>query len=92
MPPKTAVSVPFPPSNVSLPAPPFSLSLPAPPTSVSLPPPPCRDDPVLAAVRMSLKPEPISDSIEIRVSVPAPIVFCGPEIARLTVTPDVAEA
>ncbi|MNL38261.1 hypothetical protein D3C87_1604590 [compost metagenome] len=47
---------------------------------------------LLSPVRLSLKSEPTRFSMAVRVSVPAPKVFCGPSWPRLTVTPAVAWA
>ena len=76
------VSMPVPPSNRSLPLPPLRVSLPANPESaLSLPSP----------VSVSMKAVPVTFSMPMSVSVPAPIVFCGaaPRL-RFTVTPPTA--
>ncbi|MNH40101.1 hypothetical protein D3C79_1013700 [compost metagenome] len=65
----------------------LKVSAPAPPVSRSVPPlPASRLSPPLP-VRLSSKSEPSRFSMPLRLSVPAPRVFCPPSKERFTVTP-----
>ena len=78
--------------KVSFPAPPVRVSPPPLPDSVSLPAPPVIVLGLASPVRVSLNEDPVRFSMFCSQSTPAPNVSCGPDLARLTVTPASAEA